>query len=533
MAISLNKLVSVNGSVINAGFNAAALINNVLTENILLPADANRTKSFTSTSAVGDYFGLNSNEYIYASTYFKGYTNSRAKPRTILFSRYVTAATAAYMFSASKLLTPVVAAIKALASPVMTCNINGLTQTLVLLQSDFASATGLTDIATVIQTKLAAQLSGCTCTIIGDNQFLVKAPTASAASTTIGYCTGNVATLLKLTQATAPVLSQGTAAMTPAENMAVIKNKDANWVALSYCARLTGDDSLDDFAITVALTAWISTQDNNYVGLWWESGTDPLNIASTTNLRAVLVDNGFGTTVAGKTTYNCAIQVDYNGNNLAGTYNSVTTDYVGIYSGFWAGIGASVNYALVNSKVNFAGKRQDGLATNVDNDADYDALIAQGYNVYGNFAARASSYQMTEAGTVGGIYLFLDNLYDSVWMADQLQNSVANLIANTGRIPYNNDGKASITAVLTNVAQSGKNNGVIESGNTFDESQKQAVIELVGSDITPQLTTNGYYIYIAPFTPSQRSQRNTAQVSFIYTNGGAINSVAIGMVFVS
>lgn len=530
MSISIDKIITVTGSVVNAGFNQAALIANALTENPLVPAtDTARTLSFSSSTAVGAYFGTTSDEYMFATKYFAGYTNSRIKPRSILFSRFVQTPTAAYMFS-SQLPLSAIAAIKALTAPALVCHINGATQTLTLAQADFSAATGFSDIATVIQTKLAAVLTGCTCTIVGTNQFQIKSPTTTPATTTIAYCTGNVADLLKLSAVYNPTLSQGTTGGDAAANMELIVNSNANWIALTYVTRLTEDTLLTGYPVTLALTAWITTQNNNYVGMWWEGGTAPLDTASVTNMRAILVDAGYGTTVAGVTKYNTAIQVGYNG-TLA--INSITTHEVGIYSAFEAGIGASIDYTAVNGKINFAGKRQDGLATNVNNDTNYQSLIDQGYNVYGNFATRASSYQFTETGVVGGTYLWIDNLYDAVWLTDQIQNALATLIAGVGRLPYNRDGQSSVAASLTSVAQLGLNNGVIEAGNVFDATQVQAIIELVGTDVSPQLTAAGYYIYFAPITAAARVQRAPFQVSFLYTNGGAVNRIAVGQVFIA
>ncbi len=535
MAITIDRIIQVTGSVISSGFTAASLIGNFLTENILVPADVNRTLSFNSTLAVGNYFGTTSNEYSVASRYFKGYNNSLTKPASILFSRYVSSATAAYMFSAQLAAGATVTAIKALASPTFVAHINGVTQTLTLVQADFSAATGLTDIAAVIETALDAELAGCTCTIIGTNQFQVEAPSSGASTSTITYCTGNVADLLGLVAADSPTLSQGTPGGNAAYNMNLIVNNNANWIGLSYVTRLTGDGIDDDYAITVGLSGWIAAQTNtNYVGFWWEGGTQAANVSSTTNMRAILLAAGYGTrspdNSSGQVLYNIPIQVDYNG---IGTVNTTTMDEVGIYSGFYTGMGASINYNVVNGKINFAGKSQSGLATNVSDTPTYDALLLQGYNVYGSFATRASTYQFTENGSAGGPFMWMDNIYDSVWLTDQLQNTLATLLSNVGRLPYNDAGQAQILAIITGVIQQATSNGVIEAGNVFTEDQIQEITALVGFDVSSLLTQNGYYIFFPPITAQQRINRDPIFVYLLYTNGGAINKISIGQVFVA
>ncbi len=222
-------------------------------------------------------------------------------------------------------------------------------------------------------------------------------------------------------------------------------------------------------------------------------------------------------------------QLDYNGAN---TTNSSTNDELGYYAAFVAGMGASINYNARNGKINFAGKTQAGLATNVKNDADYEWLLAHGYNVYGQFATRANSYDLSENGSIGGQYYWIDNIYDANWLFDQIQNNLILLLQNTNRIPYNAQGQSMVNAVLTSVAQSGLVNGVIETGNQFSAAQIQAIIQLVGYDVSPQLSAAGYFVYFPAITAEERNTRAPMQVSFLYTNGGCVSSIDVGAVFV-
>lgn len=532
MAISIDRIVTVTSTVIAGTIVQPALIINALTENELVPAtEDNQVLSFNNLTAVGDYFGTTSNEYEIAKNYFRGFTGSLTKPRRMLFSRYVQDDTAAYLFS-KKITNPTatVNAIKALVTPALTTHINGVDQVLTLVQADFSAATGLTDIATILETALDAELSGATCSIIGTNQFMIKAPAAGAATSTIDFCLGNVGDLLGINEPQSPTLSQGTAGGNAAYNMTSILNQTPNWVGLTYVTRLTGDDIGDGYAVTLDLTSWIADTGLNYIGFWWEGGDEPESLSSTTNLAKVLVDNGYGTITDQQIKFNTQFQLDYNGQS---TTNPITSDEIGRFSAFYTGMGASIDYTRVNSKINFAGKHQDGLEINVSNNTAYDNLLLNGYNVYGQFASRTTTYDLTENGTVGGPYAWVDNAYDGIEFSAQMQDAVATLIASVNRIPYNSEGIAQINAVLTNVVQSMKNAGVIESGNTFNAIQTQQIIELVGIDVTSLLTQNGYYIYFQPITADMRINRDPIIVYMLYTNGGAVNRVNIGQVFVS
>ena len=152
--------------------------------------------------------------------------------------------------------------------------------------------------------------------------------------------------------------------------------------------------------------------------------------------------------------------------------------------------------------------------------------------MYGSFSSRATNYQFTENGSAGGDFGWIDNIYDNMWLSDTIQNSLATFIATVGRIPYNNEGTAQTKAVVIGVMVQATNNGVVENGNTFDDIQRQAVIEAIGIDATPYLTSQGYYIYIPKILPSQRIAREPVPITILYTNGGAINSFTVNSVFV-
>lgn len=537
MAININQIVAVNSSVINATVTAPALIGNILTENILLPADNNRSLLFSSTAAVGAYFGLGSDEYMYAKTYFTNVLNFLTAPGAILFSRYVQTPTAAYLFS-SQIANPasIVNSIVALTTPVMTCNINGLTQTLVLAQADFAACTGLTQIATVIQTALDLQLAGCTCTVIGINQFSITAPTTSSATTTIGYCTGNVAVLMGIDSTSAPTLSQGTSGGNASFNMSIIANYNPNWIALSYTARLANDTAENGYPVTLDLSSWIAANQatTTYIGMWWEGGTDALNPASITNMSSALVASGYGTRTpnnqTGQVVFNTRFAIQYNG---IGTNNTVTSDEVGIYAAFTAGCGASINYTT-GTTINFAAKQQAGLTPTVSNTQDYQNLLLQGYGVYGQFASSTTTYNLTENGSVGGGYAWLDEAYNAGWLIPTIQNSIATLNANVPRIPYNKQGIQQIKAVVTDIIlNQALKNGVIETGNPFTPIQIQQIITLVGADVSSYLTNNGYYLFFPTIQPQMRITRAPLPMYLLYTNGGAINTFTANLVFVA
>jgi len=524
-AISINKIINVNSSVVSAGFTGVSLVGLFLTENKLIQAYPVEPKSFTSAAAVGSYFGLQSSEYQLAQVYFKSYTGSLSYPSFIKFvSANPLIGSDAYLIGKIvKSPTALVSSVKALATPELTIVANNTDYELTLSQSDFSADVSISDIAETINTNLALQTTDFEVSITDDSRFQIV---STSNTDTIDYCpSGNIADLLTLTADTSEVISQGTVSIIPTELMESIVDVDTNWMSFSYVERLTGDDETSGYPISVELAEWVGTKQNDFVFFPWSNNANCLNTSSATNIATIFRNAGLGTrtpdTSSGQTVYNVPMSVIWGAND----------SNIGVYSAFYASIGSSTNYTQRNARTNFAGKRQTGLSTNVNNNSDFDALTQQAFQVYGSFSSAAQGYQFTEDGSVGGEFLWIDNLYDSRWLSDQIQNSLATLISNSKNISYTSDGISKVEAVLNGVATTAINAGVIQSGNTFDETQIASFVELTGTDVSAQMTAQGYYIYFPPVTPAQRASRSPLQVTFLYTNGGSINKFSIGKVF--
>ena len=96
MSIPASYIVSINPRLIPAGGTDLEFNGLILTTNALIPMSS-QVMIFANADSVGDYFGLNSDEYAQATIYFNGYNNSFSKPRHLLFSRRVNASIPAYI----------------------------------------------------------------------------------------------------------------------------------------------------------------------------------------------------------------------------------------------------------------------------------------------------------------------------------------------------------------------------------------------------------------------------------------------------
>jgi hypothetical protein len=86
MAIPARQIVDVTPRVINAGVPDLAMSGLLLTKN---PLCIFPDMSFSSATAVGAYFGYDSDEYKAALKYFMGYDNAFKRPDTLKFARRI------------------------------------------------------------------------------------------------------------------------------------------------------------------------------------------------------------------------------------------------------------------------------------------------------------------------------------------------------------------------------------------------------------------------------------------------------------
>ena len=79
MAIPASYIVAINPRLINAGGTDLEFNGLLLSKNPLIPLSSS-VMIFANADTVGDYFGIESDEYKAAVIYFAGYNNSFSKP---------------------------------------------------------------------------------------------------------------------------------------------------------------------------------------------------------------------------------------------------------------------------------------------------------------------------------------------------------------------------------------------------------------------------------------------------------------------
>ena len=489
MPIPASYIVAITPRLISAGGNDLEFNGLFLTKNALIPLAA-PVLQFANADTVGDYFGIESDEYKAASIYFLGYNNSFAKPRHLMIARRVDESVGAYLRGAQY--TGDLAALKLFTAGTLTVEINGTE--VAVSGVDLSAATSYSDVAETIQTALQAESAGVTVTYSSLTGAFQINGAGTGSEQTITYASGTLAEALNLTQAKGAVLSQGSDALTTTQNMALIKEQTQNWVSFTTLYEADEDEHL-------GLSAWASSQGIEYLYVGWTADPTLLVQGSTTSIADKIKTAEYGATA-----------LVYDNSNVAV---------------FVLGSIASVDWERYQGTINYAFKRVDGVAATVTDQTDADLLLAKGVSFMGNFATRNDDFTFLYDAKIFGDYGYIDAFVNTVWLKNVMQVSIMNGLTQAGRVPYNERGYALIRAWLQDPINRAVNNGTIDSGVQMSESQKAQVYNETGKDLSTELFTDGYAVLVEDAGASVRVGRQSPNITVYYTYGGSINHIDV------
>lgn len=149
MSLSFTRYIDIT-SVVGGGAQVPVRNNagRIMTDNILLPPASFLEAS--SAQSIGAYFGTESQEYARAQFYFDRVSKTGVRPTLISFARWVDTDTAPYIVGAVK--TQSVGLYTGITTGSFTMTIGGVTNNFTSI--DFSSALSLSDVASILQTKI-------------------------------------------------------------------------------------------------------------------------------------------------------------------------------------------------------------------------------------------------------------------------------------------------------------------------------------------------------------------------------------------
>lgn len=489
MAIPLRKDVQINPGVLPAGGSALDLNGLILTDSGYAPVGT--VISFTTKEDVALYFGSSSPEFSMAEVYFQGYDNSTKTPGALLFARFNPDPAAAWLRSGS--MAAVTLDQLKLLSGVLTLSVDGTSHTSASI--DLSTATSFAQAADLIETGI-----GSSVTVEFDTtqkRFIITSATAGDAST-ITYATGTLSAGLKLTAATGASLSQGADAAVVTDAMQAVLDASQNWAI--FTTSFTPDEEQ-----ALAFSAWVNGQNYRF-------GYVPFTLE-----ESALV-TGSTDTLA----YKIIVTFDYS--NVIPVYGDQS------HAASVLGYSASLDFDRQEGRVPFKFRSLGGLLPEVTTSANYDALIANGYNFYGAYTANNYDTRYWADGTVTGDFKWFDSFCFQIWLNANLMQDAIELFQSNRSIPYNARGKAIIEASFADTLNQGITFGGIRTGVNLSSSQISEIQNAVGADISPSLIAKGYYLYIADATPTQRQERTSPSMTLWYCDGGCVQKITLASI---
>lgn len=531
MAIPSSELVLITPRVLAGASNNLEFNGLFLTESTIAPV--NTLLEFYTAAEVANYFGYDSSEYRCAISYFNGYENSLKKPSLLYFFRHISHDVCAYLRggrvdSESDLLTD----LRNINNGSLSLIIGG--EELALSNINLSQATSLSDAAQIIQDAIrdAGLIPNLNAWKNAEVEYssLTKAFTLTSgvagAEYGITYATGNLADLMLLTEGAGAIISDGATAYTFTQTLDAVCEKTGNFVTYSTSWEVT---SMDDAA---ALAEWSNNQynaGNQFLYIFYTTDAS-LDSTSTSLSNSKLGYSKVGRATvanvnAGRDIAEMFLDKGYEG--VAGVYGSIE------YAAFFMGMAACVEWNKPNTTITFAFKRQSGLSANVSSLATAKTLEQLKLNFIGDYASRNDTFVLSMHGAMYGAFAWMDTYINSIWLNNALQVALLDMLAASGRIPYNESGMALLSAACQSVISKAIQNGVIETGVTISDMQKTQLMNEAGLDISQNLINNGYFLQIKTPDAEARQQRTSPICNFWYTFGGAVHKLNMPVTTVS
>lgn len=487
MSIPASRIVLINPSAIGTGGNPLAM------NTMLIVGGPQRTigvQQFGSADEVGDQYGLTSPEYLFAQKYFIGYDGATSLPDALFTVENPSAPLPAILRGAS-VRTMTLAQLKAINGDLVV-SVDGVAKTVPL---NFTAVTSFSE--------AAAMLTDVT-TFVGDYNEQLQAfeinTIATGATHTLSFGSGVVGLALKLDQASGAQVDNGRAVATAAELMAYVLNRTQNFGVLTHVSAQTRP-------VKESFAAWTTLQNSRFA-----------YVALDTDGSALVANNdaSFGAW-------------------LEETNQNGTTPYYGTIEQVAALCGgiAAIDFSRTNGRRNIMFMKQAGIAASITNEADYTALMSNGYTFYGSFATANDEFTFNVNGKVSGQFEWLDNYINQIYLNAQFQLSLVTMLVSYGFIPYNATGLAIHQSAIADPIKEMLNFGGIVplvDPNALSDQQKSIINTQAGIDIIPNLLSKGWATVIRIPTAQVRGNRGSFPFTFWYTDGGSVQSVTMASI---
>jgi len=457
-----------------------------------------RIRQYSEMVQVGEDFSSTSPEFLAAEIFF-----SQEPENSILYiGRWASTPTHGELHGA--ILPPVqqiMSNFTGISNGSMHVVINGTGHDITGL--DFTGALNLNGVASVLQTGVAAAVSGSTVKWdLEQERFTITSPTTGVAST-VGYAT---AVSPPAGTDVSGIFGFTNTVNTPAPIVGVLAE------SLVDCLQTLVDISSKWYAVLVAATNAPADADYLNAAAYIEAA------GSAFNSRIL------GITTQETGTLDDTIQADLASELKAGGYNRTFIQYSSTnqYAAFslWARQ-STVNYEANNTTITLKFKQEPGVVAEYLTETWAQTLKDKNCNV---FVEYQNDTAIIQEGVMSGGY-YIDERVGADWFQNRIQTDVYNLLYQSPtKIPQTDAGTHQIVNTINKSCDAAVNNGWVAPG----------VWNVAGFGQLNQgdTLTLGYYVYaplVATQAPADREQRKSVPIQVAAKLAGAIHSVNVAV----
>lgn len=452
MSISIERYVSIVSGV--AGAQAVAqreLVGLRFSTNPRVPVGAHVIAANAGDAL--DYFGAGSPEATFAAQYF-GYTSPApaSKAEKLRFAAMVDTARPASIYGADK--GTGLAALQAITAGDLTITLAGVTEAITGI--NLSTALSFADVATALQTAVAAEFAGSNVTYDALNGTF-NLTTASTGTADISVTSTTLSELLGW--GAGAILSPGAAVTTPLQALRAAEQVTDSFGSFSFPGTLALPE-------VVELAQYNASLNLKYMYPQSVSAADAQTVSA-----AVLGIPSIGLVL----------------NATAGQYKEALPQ----------AIMAATNYTRRNATVNYMYRQLGALTADVTTNADanlYDSLRVSYYGETANAGQKIAFFQ--RGFLCGGATDALDmNVHaNEQWLKAYLTARLLSLQLSLGKIPANNEGRGYVLGQVTDAANLAKFNGTIITGKNITVAQQIAITQISGDpEAWRDVQINGYW----------------------------------------
>lgn len=452
-----------------------------------------RYRSYGTLAGVAVDFGTVAPEYTAAALFF----GQTPQPNQLYIGRWASAATAGMLKGgALSAVQQNIATWNAVVAGNLKVSIDGSAVTNVVCGT-FAAAANLNAVAAIIQVAVRAVGGGgfALATVVWDGtRFIITSGTTGAASAVSALTAGNandISAMMLGTAATLQRLIPGLAAgETPVQAYVILDNLNFYFYASLFAATA----NINDAAYT-AVAAYVQGSNNKHVLGVTSSEVGIITAGDNTSIAFALKALGYSRTFV--------------------QYSSVNP----YAAASWIGRAVTVNFAGSLTVINMMYQQEPGVIGESLTTTQADAALSVNANVFVNYN---NNTMIVQYGTMAN-GTFFDDLYNTDWLALQIQTNVYNLLYTaTTKIPQTDPGNQRIYNAIEAACVQGVNNGTLAPGQWNGPN--------VGQLITGQYVPKGYYIYqppVASQSTADRQARKSVVFQVAAKLAGAVNTVNV------